>query len=198
MFPGSRKTVELSNMAKEYAAKDITDNEYGRIKYDGDSTVRVRSLSNKTVNGRKVFYTMSVDFEQGTISRCSCPTGFQLGTECRHVALVKMEMKHLEFDNQQRRIERDPDFVPPEITGRVTKPAPKIITLEDINGMKEKLYKAASATMSLKPKGYQLTFSRLLAMVRKVEQEQKIEQEDGRKKANRVERVRSKRHRFHK
>jgi len=176
MFSGNRKTVELTNMATEYAAKDITDNEYGRIKYEGDSTVMIRSLSKKTVNGEMVFYRMNVDFEHGTISRCSCPIGFQFGIECHHVALVKMELKHLEFNNQQRDVEWNPGFVPPERVQGVARSAPKIFTLEDVNDMKTELEKAVNVTMSLKPKDYQLTCSRLQATILKIKRDQKIEQ----------------------
>ncbi|KAG0376817.1 hypothetical protein BGX24_007160 [Mortierella sp. AD032] len=195
MFAGSRRTLELRNMAKEYAAKNITDNKYGRIKYDGDSTVKIRSLSTKTADGKNVYYRMSIDFEHGTISRCSCPTGFQFGIECHHVALVRMELKHLEFDSQQRRVEWNPGFVPPETAGR--RPA-REITLEDINGMKEELQKAVSVTMSLKPKDYHLTYSRLQATILKIKHDQKIELEGCGKKANRVERFRGKRQRYNK
>lgn len=168
MFSGSRKMVELANVAKEYAAKDTTNNKYGRIKYEGDSTVKIHSLSKKTVDGSKVFYRMNVDFEHGKISRCSCPIGFQLGIECHHVALVKMELKHLEFDSQLRHVEWNPGFVPPGTAGRVARPAPKIFTLEDVNGMKEELLKEVGVSMSLKPKDYQLTCSRLQATILKV------------------------------
>ncbi|KAF9271331.1 hypothetical protein BGZ74_006178, partial [Mortierella antarctica] len=69
MFSGSRKTVKLANVAKEYAAKDTADNKYGCIKYEGDLTIKICSLSKKTVDGSKVFYKMNINFEHGKISR---------------------------------------------------------------------------------------------------------------------------------
>lgn len=110
-------------------------------------------------------------------------------------AVELTSVKHLEFDNQQRQVDWNPGFVPP---GRVARPAPKIFTLEDVNGMKEELKKVVSVTMSLEPKDYQLTCSRLQATILMIEQDQKIEQEGGGKKANGVERYQSKRHRYNK
>ncbi|KAF9536632.1 hypothetical protein EC957_010260, partial [Mortierella hygrophila] len=57
-----------------------------------------------------------------------------------------------------------------------------MFTLEDVNGMREELKKAVSVTMSLKPKNYQLTCSRL-ATILKIKLNQKLEQEGDGKKA---------------
>ncbi|KAF9536633.1 hypothetical protein EC957_010261 [Mortierella hygrophila] len=72
-------------------SKDIT---YGRV----NTNNLIESYHNQIKR-------MNVEYEGGTISRCSCPAVIQLGIEWHHLALVKMDLKHLEFDNRQRYVE---------------------------------------------------------------------------------------------